>query len=164
MGWPGEKLLIKLWETLAEKGIGALLKPRQIRREGAAQTEVRAKEIVMLAQAEKYADEIRAGRMSLDASGVLQALPAASDATVLPPEKAPLLYKTIQAAATETIVADTIRKEINVARAIIQAEQQLAGDGCEPAQQNINDDWLFRWRDYAGAVSEEQLQNVWGKV
>jgi hypothetical protein len=27
MTWPGEGLLIKLWETLAEKGIGGLLTP-----------------------------------------------------------------------------------------------------------------------------------------
>lgn len=34
MDIPGEKLIIKLWETIADKGIGSLLKPWQIRREG----------------------------------------------------------------------------------------------------------------------------------
>jgi len=39
---PGENLLIKLWETLADKGIGSLFKPWQIKREGKATAEVQA--------------------------------------------------------------------------------------------------------------------------
>ena len=34
MEFPGEKLLIRLWETIAEKGIGGWLRPWQNRREG----------------------------------------------------------------------------------------------------------------------------------
>lgn len=37
MNWPGENLIIKLWESLTEKGVGSLLKPWQMRREGYAQ-------------------------------------------------------------------------------------------------------------------------------
>ena len=32
MDYPGEKLLFKLWETLAEKGVGELLVPWQEKR------------------------------------------------------------------------------------------------------------------------------------
>ena len=42
MTWPGEGLLIKLWETLAEKGIGGLLKPWQMKREAFAQIKAQA--------------------------------------------------------------------------------------------------------------------------
>ena len=52
MDVPGEKLLIKLWETIADKGIGSLLKPWQMRREGRAAIGVCREELLALAQAE----------------------------------------------------------------------------------------------------------------
>jgi len=65
MDFPGEKLVIKLWETLAEKGIGSLLSPWQAGREGRARNEVRRHEILMLAQAEMDAADIRSGKKRL---------------------------------------------------------------------------------------------------
>ena len=49
---PGEELVIRLWETLVERGIGGLLRPWQIRREGMARLDVRRQEVLMLAAAE----------------------------------------------------------------------------------------------------------------
>ena len=65
MEFPGEKLLIRLWETLAEKGIGSILRPWQIRRVGRANIDVRAQELLLLAQAERDAEDIRSGRKTL---------------------------------------------------------------------------------------------------
>lgn len=59
---PGEALLAKFWETIAEKGIGGLFKPWQIRREGRASIEIRRQEMLVLAQAEREADAIRRWR------------------------------------------------------------------------------------------------------
>ncbi|MEW6673943.1 MAG: hypothetical protein AB1427_19795 [Thermodesulfobacteriota bacterium] len=56
MEWPGEQLLIKMWETHSEKGIGSLLRPWQIKREGFAHIELRRAELIALAQAEKDAE------------------------------------------------------------------------------------------------------------
>ena len=75
MTWPGEALLIKLWETLAEKGVGGLLKPWQIKREALAQTQARQTELVALADAEREAEEIRSGRLKLSESRYAVALP-----------------------------------------------------------------------------------------
>ena len=58
---PGEALLGKLWDTLADKAIGNLLKPWQIRREGKALIDVKRDEMLILAQAERDADAIRRG-------------------------------------------------------------------------------------------------------
>ena len=55
----GEKLVIKMWETIADKGIGSLLAPWQILREADARTEARRREILSLATAEKEAFEIK---------------------------------------------------------------------------------------------------------
>jgi hypothetical protein len=52
MEFPGEKLVTRLWETVAEKGIGNIFKPGQILSEGRAHSQVQAERIVMLAQAE----------------------------------------------------------------------------------------------------------------
>ena len=28
----------------------------------------------------------------------------------------------------------------------------------------VNDDWLYRWRDYTGEVSDDDLQKLWGRL
>ena len=71
MDFPGEKLVIKLWETLAEKGLGSLLSPWQAGREGRSRNEIRQNEILMLAQAETDAADIRSGKKQLRPDGTL---------------------------------------------------------------------------------------------
>ncbi len=162
MTWPGEGLLIKLWETLAEKGVGGLLKPWQIRREGIAQIEVRRAEILALADAERLADEIRAGKRipssvkSLMNGGSCDALVAASsvDETLLQPIRV----------ATNAAVADALRAEVNVAKAIAAAEEELRDDTSEIPAKSIDSDWIHRWREFAGGVSATELQALWGRI
>lgn len=166
MTFPGEALLIKLWETLAEKGVGGLLSPWQIKREGIAQLELRRAEIVTLAAAERDAEAIRAGRKPLADVSPQHLLPAPK------PEESPkqdLSAHLDHARAPVEVsvrvsLADAIRREVNVAKAVTYAEQHLKDDPQQPPESKIEDDWLFRWRDYAGEVSSEQLQIVWGKL
>ena len=47
---PGERLLIKIWQTVTDRGIGGLLSPWQIKREGKAHADVRRYEIQTLAK------------------------------------------------------------------------------------------------------------------
>ncbi len=61
-------------------------------------------------------------------------------------------------------LADMVRAEINVCKAVIVAEAALAGDPQSPAEQSVDDDWLFAWRENAGRVSNEDLQRLWGNV
>jgi hypothetical protein len=61
-------------------------------------------------------------------------------------------------------LSDTIRREANVTRALLHAEQVLEADAQSPPEEKVNDDWLFRWRDSASQVSGEELQNLWGRV
>ncbi len=51
MEFPGEKLVIKLWETVAERGIGGLFRPWQMRREGRVSIELKREELLVIAQA-----------------------------------------------------------------------------------------------------------------
>lgn len=166
MTFPGEGLLIKLWETLVEKGIGGLLKPWQAKREGLAQLELRRAELVGLAAAERDAEDIRAGRKPLDevAGRYVLRAPVSQDSPFhllsLPLLDSPQIVEI----SIRGLLSDAIRREVNVAKAIAQAEMELKDDPLEAPTRSIDDDWLFRWRDYAGAVSSEQLQSLWGKL
>lgn len=163
MTWPGEALLIKLWETLAEKGIGGLLKPWQIKREALAQTEARQIELIALADAEREADDIRAGRLKLADSRYALPLPPFDAKKEIQIEPT-LEERSAIEVSTSSVISDALRREVNVAKAIKYAELELKDDAQKPSERDIEPDWLFRWRDYAGAVSSEELQSLWGRL
>lgn len=165
MDWPGEKLVIRLWETVADKGIGSLLKPWQIRREGRAHIDVRREELLLLAQAEKDAEAIRTGEVRLLSDGkVVEGTLSQTSAVERGPTPSVPLLPSIAQIAVEAVAAEALRKEINVGRALVQAEAELSGDPQEPPPKKPDDDWLFRWRDSASAVSNTELQQLWGRV
>ena len=164
MTWPGEGLLIKLWETLAEKGVGDLLKPWQIQREAKAQLEARRLEIVALADAEREADEIRSGRRKLEDSRYALALSTPENGKRKERIEPRLEALPVVDLATASVVSDAIRREVNVAKAITYAETELRDDSQQASDEAVDTDWLFRWRDYAGSVSSEELQGLWGRL
>jgi len=165
---PGEALLAKLWETLTEKGIGALLRPWQIRREGRANTDVRRDELLTLAQAEHDAEQIRQGRVRLLGRGSSATLTRGQTTPALPDPERPAVgsqtERTAADVANEAAAAENLRREVNVAKALLHAETVLESDAQEPPETKIDDDWLFRWRDSASSVSAEYLQHLWGRV
>jgi len=166
MDFPGEKLVIKLWETLTEKGLGSLLSPWQTIREGRARIEVRRQELLMLAQAEKDASDLRAGRRHLGADGKLLLVAPTNNASNEPDgqvEPTVLLSNAVNI-GTSAAAANYARNEINASRAIIYAEEQLVNDSQAPSDRDVEEDWLFFWREYAGKVSTEDLQRLWGSV
>ena len=149
VNYPGEKLLIRLWETVAEKGVSALLRPWQMRREGRALADLRREDSLSLAQTELDVEDIRSGRKSFDASHQL---------VELHEQASPLAVMHRNRDARE------IRGEVNVSKAILSAEAALADDPQAPPARTVDEDWLFRWRDAASLVSSEELQALWGRV
>lgn len=169
MGFPGEKLVIKLWETLAEKGIGSLLVPGKMIREGKARNEVRRAELLMLAQAEVDAAEIRAGRKYVGVDGTLCLLSSCNQLTESTSHSDKQIEPQINIgslalSSASRKTAQEARKEINVSKAIIHAEDILANDSQVPPGRAVEDDWLFVWQEYVGRVSTEDLQQLWGKI
>jgi hypothetical protein len=168
--WPGEKLVEKMWDTLAEKGVGGLLKPWQTVRVGNAQTEVRRRELLALAQAEADAAEIKAGKKRLQQNGTLLTVTGNNGANALlllnsdgraePAFDIDQLLLNVTAAN----VADHVRSEVNVAKTVIMAEEILRQETQDPPQETIEDDWLSTWREHVGKVSSEQLQRLWASV
>lgn len=162
MEWPGEALLSKLWESLSDKGIGGLLKPWQERRVGKAQTEMLVHERIELAKADKLAEDIRAGRVEIDHSY----LPASErgDTPRIGQRAEPFMPQEYLMVPTRGIVADRLREEVNVAKAIVFAEEVLRADETQASDEAVDSDWLLRWRNSAGSVSSENLQSLWGQV
>lgn len=166
---PGEALLGKLWDTLAEKAIGNLLKPWQIRREGKALIDLKRDEMLILAQAERDADAIRRGAtLQPSSDGAYQLLLPREETTPEPARAADAVGTGLDtnnyAKIARVADADVLRKEVNIAKAILHAEAALESEKEPPKADSPSDDWMYRWRDYASNVSTEELQLLWGRV
>ena len=165
MDYPGEKLLLKMWETLAEKGVGSLLAPWQEKRMAGARAEIRRKEMLLLAQTELEVDSIKSGSSSFQLKPAVKLLNAPSESV----DEQGRIEPTLDLAELATTVSssdfsESVRKETNIAKSILIAEDILSQDQQEPSDTPIEDDWLFAWRDYAGRVSAKELQDLWGRI
>lgn len=170
MDLPGEKLMIKLWETLVEKGIGSWLSPWQKKREGRARIEVRREELLTMAQVESEVADIRAGRKRFDLPGSVRLIsgttvgPATAHVDDTGRAEPTLDFQAVARLALSHSAANAVRSEINSSKAVIFAEDILSNDSQIPPEQPIDEDWLFTWRDLAGKVSTEDLQRLWGGI
>lgn len=162
MNFPGEQLVIKLWETVAEKGIGSLFRPWQMRREGRVSIELKREELLQIAQAERDAEKIRRGEVEpVYSEPAMKLLEAESFNASREESQA---TQTIGNAAAALNVADTVRREANVTRALLHAEEALENDQQEPPEKKVDDDWIYRWRNNASEVTTEELQDLWGRL
>ncbi|WP_261168761.1 DUF2806 domain-containing protein [Serratia ficaria] len=163
MDFPGEKLVIKLWETLVDKPVSALLRPRQILREGVAVNKAKRDEILMLAQAEVDAERIKSGKSflllnndRLKATSILPDNGSKHEPTID--------VNSLHALMNSELIIDKLNEDINVSKAILNAEKILLNDSSEPPNESIDDDWLERWRYSASRISNEKLSFLWGQV
>lgn len=159
MAIPGENLVIKMWDSLVDKGIGGVLIPWQERRVGKNRLEMKALEIIKLAETEKLAEDIRKGKVQLEAPQN-QFFLENRQGRIEPTFDIQALMTTAKSVES----SDAIRKEVNVSKAILIAEDILADDSSPTSEKEVEDDWLFNWREYAGRVSSENLQLLWGKI
>ncbi|MCY4560665.1 MAG: DUF2806 domain-containing protein [Chloroflexi bacterium] len=154
MDWLGEKLVLRLWRT-AEKGLGGLLKPWQIRRTGAAQIDVERMRRLVAAKTALDVDAILSGqdRLADDRQLLENTTPEAG-----------LLPEAAIVSAQRALLREELHSQRNVAKALLAAEAELRDDEAEPPDRDVDDDWFFRWRQLTGGVSSEELQTLWGRV
>lgn len=165
MDYPGERLLLKMWETLAEKGVGSLLSPWQEKRMAEARVEIRRNEMLLIAQAENEVDAIKSGKSAYVVHPNPKLIESTSEKTDDKGRIEPTLnLAEFSAGIASGDFADSVRKEANIAKAILNAEDILKQDQQEPSEEPIEDDWLYSWRDYAGRVSSDELQDLWGRI
>jgi hypothetical protein len=166
MGWPGEQLIIRLWDTLSEKGVGSLLKPGQMRREGLASIEVERAKMLVNAQTQREVEEIKSG--SKDVSDFTMRLQFAKkldgDAIITDRVEPTISLENAIQIGEFRLLSDAVRHEVNTAKTIVYAEEILREDTAIPPEDKIDEDWLYRWRDYTGEISSAELQLLWGRV
>lgn len=153
---PGERLIAKMWESLVDKGIGGILAPYQEKRLGKARAETKREEMLIVARAEKEIEQLKASANYSSTIGSINCLPEKIEPTLDSIELAHV------ARAIE--LSDASRREVNVAKAIMIAEDTLALDKESPSELLVDEDWLHAWRENAGRVSAEELQSLWGKI
>jgi len=163
----GEKLVTKIWETVARDGIGALAAPWQIKREGHARLEVRRQETITLAQAEKDAEGIRHGTKKLLPDGSVRDLTeqhgsAEQGAELVSGPK--VSQSSILSAAKSKESADRVQAEVNLSRTLIYAEEESDTPDEEVSDEAVDPDWFKRWRESAQEVRSEELQRLWART
>ena len=162
--WPGEKLLIKLCDTIAGKGVGLLLKPWQMRREGAAAAEIKRLNSLTLAQTKIEVADIQSGKKVLLPGGKLENVGVIAIDDEVSPTTRLAIIEELEEIVKANVLKEEFRKEVSVTKAVLYAEQELEQDTQEATDVPVSDDWLLRWRDSASAVSSDELQALWGKV
>ncbi|MGE0093844.1 MAG: DUF2806 domain-containing protein [Alphaproteobacteria bacterium] len=160
MDYPGEKLAIKIWETITDRGLSGLLRPFQIRREGRARLEVRRHEILLTAQAEKDVEDIRAGAKVFNADNEL--VPACES---LNQPGALLTITDLVRYAQEVSETRDLTRLINLRSILVEAEKVASDTPDEQvSDEPIDPDWFSRWRSGAEDVSAEKMQQLWARV
>jgi hypothetical protein len=161
MELPGERLLARLWETIENSGVG-LVRPWQLKRVGMAETQVASQRMLAIAAAEKQIEKLRQSdprKVELLPAAANQS-DGASSAKIEPALDVEFLTRSFTASQTK----EFLRKEVNIEKAIAHAEGLIQSDAGEPSEQAVDIDWFFRWREYAGGVTSEALQQLWGNV
>lgn len=163
----GEKLLIKLWETLAKDGVGSLASPWQIKREGKAHAEVRREEMLMIAQTEVEVAQIKQGKMKRLSDGNLVELNTPDLFTFkdnfgrIEPT---LNLESLSEKVEQQNKAEEIQREININKTISFAEEELLRSEQEPSEKEVDSDWLHRWRDHAKTTNNDELRQIWART
>lgn len=161
---PGERAIIKLIETVTE-GIGAYLRPWQVRREGRARNDVRRDELLMLEQLQRDVDDVRAGTKRIDERRRVVAVPAERREPYLQlpaprPEHQPAgeeLPKLVDAARRRDEVRDA-QRTINLHKVVLKAEEiaEETADA-EVSEDSVAPDWFEKWRTGAESVSDDDV-------
>jgi hypothetical protein len=155
-----------MWETTTEKGIGALFKPWIIRREGEATIETKRKELLILAQTEVDIGKIKRGEASLLLNDISNPKLIHTTNSVDNDERVEPNFDIAKLVNDYNVLSscEEIQKEVNITRALLHAEHALENDITDPSDDSIEDDWLYRWRDYARNTNSEKLQILWGNI
>lgn len=156
--WPGETVVLKLWETLVEKGIGNLLKPYyepwKNKKLKLAEIELKRYEMLEMAKIDNEVDQVK--KQSL--------LSYKTDSETVGNQSLEQI-KDLISEVLDSNLKNTIREEINIARTALLAFQNIENEkDIDLPSENLDEDWLYQWRDYASKVSNEQVQSLWGNV
>lgn len=155
--WNFSKLAQTLWKTCADNGVAAWLRPGQMRRDAYGRADAKRIE----AQGDFDAEQILRGEKTLADFQLAQRRRIAHlEERTEPDFDLDALPSLIQ----DQHATELMRKEVNVAKALLRAEEELQQDTSPVPEKEVDGDWLRRWRDIVGDVSGEDLQSLWGRL
>lgn len=149
---PAEKLIMRLWDSLEKSTIG-LLKPWQIKRVAGAEAKAEQMKMLTSAQTTQDIQDINNGKKYLDMT----------TGTLLSKSEEDEISTEMQLISNEYV--KILCKSQNVANAIQVAIEQLESEQESViTEKTINADWLNEWGEHAGFVSDNDMQQLWGKI
>lgn len=159
------ELAKKMWDSLAEKGIGVLCRPWVIQRDGMATAKAERYKKLIAAQTEIDVQKMKEGTLFIDVEkdpkqlrSMLPMLP--DDGKIDPVINIDLLMES----ARVSDVVEKVEDSVNLSKAIMHADSILAVDNDDAPTKDVNDDWLRRWRENASKTSTIELQQIWGSI
>ena len=143
-------LLEKMWDTIVDKGISALLRPWQMKRENKARLECLREEKL---ETIKINNEAKQLQISLDKEQF-------ADAEIVPQ---------IEQIASETMnskIRKIVKEEISIARAVEYAGEYIQDENLvdEKPSEIPSEDWLNKWKKRAQEFTDDDALRLWGKV
>lgn len=141
-------LLEKMWMTLDERFIAPWMNPKRILREGEAQLLLERKRRLQEIELEGAKIHTERAQITHTDSGLL--------ARVEP-------HVDFERLAEIEKKQDYVRKQTNLGKTILYAEAEFTAEDPIP-EQEVDSDWLYRWKEQAEKFSTEDMQLLWGKV
>jgi hypothetical protein len=157
------KLATAMWDTLGNKFAGSLVELWLSRRTARAKAEASRDERLVAAQTDLDVEAIKSGKYRVEIGKRIALVPAKAEEK---PQRRDdhLGATTIESVAASSRLADDVRRAVNIANAILVAEEVLEADASDAPKEKIRDDWFYRWRDSAAEVSSAELQDLWGRI
>lgn len=162
MAAPGEALIIKIWETLADRGMGGLLRPWQMCREGKAISDIRRHEELSRIRTEEDIRAFYDGKAKFDEKGQLVrlALPKSSASIQIESEPPSLL-----GSLGEEEIIRSAKRSLNIRKIFALSEEEAEADpDAIISDDAVDPDWFSRWRANAEDVTSEEVQRLWARI
>jgi len=159
------ELAKKMWDSLAEKGVGVLCRPWIIQRDGMATAKAERYKKLIETQTEIDVQKMKDGTLFIDVEKdpkqLRSMLPMLTgDGKIDPVLNMDLLIESVRSSD----IVEKIEDSVNLSKAIMHADSILSADSDDAPTKDVNDDWLRRWRENASKTSTIELQQIWGSV
>lgn len=143
-------LIEKIWDTVVDKGISALLRPWQMKRENKARLECLKNEKLETIKIEHEAKQLQ---ISLDKDQF-------TNAEIVPQ------IEQIASDVVNTKLHDIIREEVSVMKAVEYAAEYVETKNLkdEKPSEKPTDDWLNKWKKKTQEFTDEDALKLWGRV
>jgi hypothetical protein len=136
-------------------------------------SDVRAERILLVAQAKKDAEDIRAGRKMLRFDDRGQLFLSSLDAAFTPrlpnfSNEPAVGQDESQASFSDPVLSSAVReieRNVNLNQIALYAEEQgqkISDE--EVSDKEIDSDWIHKWRENAQDITDEHMRRLWGRI